>query len=419
MCRSWSVLLTLILALLLPGRAAAHTFTIVTADLLSEGDDLSLTLQVSIADVLVLVKSPLKTLDHAALAALMPTLRERLGAHVELLVDGKAVAGTCHGYIPDLLRPASAPPPEQQLPDRLPFLITWTLPAGANRVDLRIAVFEEAGLSGFVQAALHRGTRAQTRPVELGKPATFWLRAAPPAPARAEPAPPDPVIGAQPEPAPPAQEAAAEDEQPIASAGLGSWGLVVMGFHHVVAEGRAWWAFVTRLRLPEGFDHVLFVVSLYLLAPKPKPLLIQVTAFTVAHSATLALAMVGWALLPSRLVETLIALSIVVCALENVWWKEVKPWRWLVVFAFGLIHGLGFAGSFSQLQLSPGDILRPLLCLNIGVELGQLTVVAACAALTWWFREKVWYRKAITIPASLLIAAVGLWWTVERAFALG
>lgn len=395
----WLALLAL--ALLLPGRAVAHTFTIITADLLSDGDDLSLTLQVSIADVLVLVKSPLKTLDHAALAALMPTLRERLGAHVELLVDGKAVAGICHGYIPDLLRSASAPPPEQRLPDKLPFLITWTLPAGANRIDLRIAVFEEVGLSGFVQAALHRGTRSQTRPVELGRPATFWLREAPSAPVRAAASPNAPGAAVEATPMPPAAE---EDEQPIATASLGTWSLIVMGFRHIV---------------PEGLDHILFVVSLYLLAPKPKPLLIQVTAFTLAHSATLGLAMVGWALLPSRLVETLIALSIVVCALENVWWKEVKPWRWLVVFAFGLVHGLGFAGSFSQLQLSPGDVLRPLLCLNVGVEIGQLTVVAACAALTWWFREKAWYRKAITIPASLAIAAVGLWWTVERAFALG
>lgn len=400
----WPALLALILALLLPGRAAAHTFTVITADLLVDGDDVSLTIQLSIPDVLVLVKSTLTTLDHAALVALMPELRKRLGEHVELLADGKPVVGTCHGYIPDLLRSKSAPPPDARLPDKLAFLITWTLPAaaagepGTNRLDLRVAVFDEIGLSGFVQTTLHRGTKSQPRSAQLGRTATFWLRQEPFAA-------PVPVTAVDPGPGPVVQVSAAvnQDEQPIATSGLSTWDLLVMGFHHIV---------------PQGLDHILFVVSLYLLAPRLKPLLIQVTAFTLAHSATLGLAMVGWVLLPSRLVETLIALSIVVCALENVWWKEVKPWRWMLVFAFGLVHGLGFAGSFSQLQLSPGDILRPLLCLNVGVELGQITVVAGCAVLTWWFREKTWYRTAITVPASLTIAAIGLWWSVQRAFGL-
>ena len=90
----------------------------------------------------------------------------------------------------------------------------------------------------------------------------------------------------------------------------------------------------------------------------------------------------------------------------------------MLVFAFGLIHGLGFAGSFSQLQLAPGDTLRSLFFLNVGVECGQLSVVVGCVALTWWFREKSWYRTRITIPASVIIAVVGLWWSVQRAFGL-
>jgi hypothetical protein len=404
MRRRWWLLAALLAVLLLPGRATAHPFTVITGDLLLDGDDLSLTLQVSIADVLVLLGSSRTALDHDELVEQMPELRERLIAHLALLADGKPVAGACHGYIPDLLRSASAPAADPLLPDRLPFLVTWTLPAGTNRLDLTVELFEKTGFTGVLQATLHRGDLAKPRAVPLGRPVTFWLRQAPaetPAEAPVPLPPAGPVAG--PAALPGAAPAAPAEAAATPTSGLTTWDLLAMGFRHIV---------------PQGLDHILFVVSLYLLAPRLKPLLVQVTAFTLAHSATLGLAMLGWVLLPSRLVETLIALSIAVCALENVWWKEVKPWRWLLVFAFGLVHGLGFAGSFSQLQLSPGDFLRPLLCLNLGVELGQLTVVLACVALTWWLRERTWYRQRVTIPASLAIAAVGLWWSVQRAFAL-
>jgi len=173
-----------------------------------------------------------------------------------------------------------------------------------------------------------------------------------------------------------------------------------MGYRHIV---------------PEGLDHILFVVCLFLLSPKLKPLLIQVTAFTVAHSVTLGLAMTGLVLLPSRLVETIIALSIVVMAVENLFSREVKPWRWMLVFIFGLIHGLGFAGSFSQLQLSEGDVPRSLLLLNIGIELGQLTVIAVCAVLTCWMWRYAWYTRVVIMPISGGIAGLACWWAIERA----
>jgi hypothetical protein len=166
-------------------------------------------------------------------------------------------------------------------------------------------------------------------------------------------------------------------------------------------------------------DHILFVVGLFLLAPRLKPLLIQVTAFTVAHSITLGLCMADIVHLPSRLVETTIAASIAFVAIENICYKELKPWRWMVVFCFGLIHGLGFASALKELGLPPGHFFPALISFNVGVEAGQLTVIAVAAALTVWFWKKTWYRAAIVIPCSIVIAGIGLFWAGQRALGYG
>jgi hypothetical protein len=90
----------------------------------------------------------------------------------------------------------------------------------------------------------------------------------------------------------------------------------------------------------------------------------------------------------------------------------------MLVFLFGLVHGLGFAGSFSMLKLAPGDFTRSLVLLNVGIELGQLTVVAVAALLTCWLWQRPWYTRVVVIPASVAIALIASWWTIERAFAL-
>jgi hypothetical protein len=161
------------------------------------------------------------------------------------------------------------------------------------------------------------------------------------------------------------------------------------------------------------------VLGLFLLAPRLKPLLIQVTAFTIAHSITLGLCMADIVHLNSRVVETTIAASIAFVAIENICYKELKPWRWMVVFCFGLIHGLGFASALKELGLPKGNFFAALISFNVGVELGQLTVIAAAAALTVWFWAKPWYRKAIVIPGSAIIAAIGLFWAGQRALGYG
>lgn len=167
--------------------------------------------------------------------------------------------------------------------------------------------------------------------------------------------------------------------------------------------------------VPKGLDHILFVVGLFLLSPRLKLLLIQITSFTVAHSVTLALAMLGVISVPASIVEPLIAASIVFIAVENLMTSRLSPWRPFVVFGFGLLHGLGFAGVLTEIGLSPAHFVSGLIGFNVGVEAGQLAVVAACYALFGaWFSDKSWYRARVTMPMSLAIAAVAVWWFAER-----
>lgn len=167
--------------------------------------------------------------------------------------------------------------------------------------------------------------------------------------------------------------------------------------------------------LPLGLDHILFVVSLFLLSAKLKPLLWQSLTFTVAHSITLGLAMYNVITLPAAIVEPLIALSIMYVALENVFTGQLRRSRIAVVFLFGLIHGLGFAGALSSLGLPQNAYLTSLVMFNIGVELGQLTVILIAFFLIGkWFGHKPWYHKYVVIPLSLVIAVIALFWVVQR-----
>ncbi len=167
--------------------------------------------------------------------------------------------------------------------------------------------------------------------------------------------------------------------------------------------------------LPRGLDHVLFVLGIFLLCVQLRPVLWQVSAFTLAHTITLALTIYGVVSLPPRIVEPLIALSIVYVAVENVFTAKLHAWRPLVVFCFGLLHGMGFAGVLSEIGLPRSEFVPALLSFNAGVECGQLAVILVAFLLVGLpFRKKPWYRRRIVVPGSLLIAAVGLYWTVTR-----
>ena len=190
----------------------------------------------------------------------------------------------------------------------------------------------------------------------------------------------------------------------VASEGAGTVFLryVVSGFEHII---------------PKGLDHILFVLGLYFYALRVRPLLTQVTAFTLAHTVTLALASLGILAIPASIVEPLIAASIVYVAVENIFGGGSGWGRVAVVFAFGLLHGLGFASVLGDVGLSGDRFVVGLIGFNIGVELGQMAVIAVAFVLLGLpFGRRVWYRTAIVIPASSAIALVGTWWTIERVF---
>ncbi|MCB1791443.1 MAG: HupE/UreJ family protein [Gammaproteobacteria bacterium] len=167
--------------------------------------------------------------------------------------------------------------------------------------------------------------------------------------------------------------------------------------------------------IPKGLDHILFVLGLFLFSTRMRPLLWQVTMFTIAHSITLALAMTGVIELPARIVEPLIALSIAYVGVENVWHRSLHKSRLVLVFAFGLLHGLGFASVLSEFGMPGEAFATALIAFNVGVEFGQLCVIGGAFALVGlWFGRKPYYRARVVIPGSLMIAVIGLYWTWER-----
>ncbi len=169
--------------------------------------------------------------------------------------------------------------------------------------------------------------------------------------------------------------------------------------------------------LPKGLDHVLFVLGLYFLSLKLSVLLWQITSFTLAHTVTLTAAALGLVSVPATLVEPLIAASIVFVAVENLFSQRLSKWRPVVIFAFGLLHGLGFASVLSAFGLPQTQFIPALIGFNIGVELGQLSVIfIAFILLGYWFGKKQWFRTRVSIPASIFIALIGGWWFLERTF---
>lgn len=275
------------------------------------------------------------------------------------------------------------------LPVRLDFITRTRVPAGVHSVSVMfppamgdvITTFDRPDLEPF---AVPVGTAEISPPVEVRVSAAAEPTAAtPPGVASdrlAQAAPTTPLT------------------QPTANPSVfGHY--IVLGFKHI---------------LPRGLDHVLFVLGLFLLSPRLKPLLWQVTAFTLAHTITLALTVTGKLPSAPSVIEPLIAASIAFVAIENLITTKLHPWRPVLVFGFGLLHGMGFAGVLKDAGLPEGQLAEALIAFNVGVELGQLTVIAGALLLVGWARKKDWYRTRVTIPASVLIAAVAVYWTVQR-----
>lgn len=300
---------------------------------------------------------------YGPIAGLKPEVGQQFGKLLRSFVDGATVAFDGHSVQPELIM---APPDPDAPPDRVTLRLHGSIPGGAQtftwkntlNVGSYPLVLKNEGDESSVWQWLEAG--AASSPFALAKaviPPTRWE-----------------VVRLY----------------------------LKLGFTHIV---------------PEGPDHILFVLGIFLLSRRLKPILQQVTAFTVAHTLTLALSIYGVVRLPPSIVEPLIALSIVFVAVENILTPELRPSRIALVFCFGLLHGLGFAGVLSEMGLPRSEFLTALLSFNVGVECGQLTVIGVAFLLVGLpFRKQGWYRQRVVVPASCLIAAVGLYWSVQRVF---
>lgn len=192
-------------------------------------------------------------------------------------------------------------------------------------------------------------------------------------------------------------------------------GYIPVGFDHI---------------LPKGLDHILFVLGLFFLSVHLRPLVWQVTAFTLAHTVTLALGALGLVNVPGSIVEPLIAASIVYVAVENIFARGLTKWRPAVIFGFGLLHGLGFASVLGDFGLPEDQFIPALIGFNLGVEFGQLTVIALAFGLIWlgvlaarraaltgseeMVTEYPVMFRALSVTGSLIIALIGIYWVIER-----
>jgi hypothetical protein len=187
-----------------------------------------------------------------------------------------------------------------------------------------------------------------------------------------------------------------------------------------ISKGRVFWNYMLigyEHIIPLGFDHILFILCVFFLNTNIKQIIMQASMFTLAHSITLGLAMYGIINPPANIIEPLIAISIVFLAIENIYSTRVKPWRMVMVFLFGLVHGMGFAGALSGLGMPQYAFATALISFNVGVELGQITIILAMYFLVAkMFSHKIWYRRGIVIPSSIIIALVASYWTIERIF---
>lgn len=177
------------------------------------------------------------------------------------------------------------------------------------------------------------------------------------------------------------------------------WRYARLGFTHI---------------MPGGPDHMLFVLGLFLLVPRMKTVLWQITAFTIAHTVTLTLASLHLVNVGPRIVEPTIAATIAFIGVENLLTKRVHPWRIAVAFLFGLVHGLGVATAFNEAGFPTGQLVPSLGAFTLGVEGGHITVLAVAFAALGWCRDKPWYRSRVAVPLSILISLIALYWIIAR-----
>lgn len=186
-----------------------------------------------------------------------------------------------------------------------------------------------------------------------------------------------------------------------------------------ITQDPAWWEFV-KLGVEHiwtGYDHLMFLFALLIVCRSFRSIVTIISCFTVAHSLTLAVATLGWVSLPSRLVEPAIAASIVFVGVENLWRRGAEPrGRWALTFAFGLIHGFGFASVLTELGVGKGGsgIAMPVFTFNLGVELGQIAIAAVVLPIVWQLRKQEWFVRRGVAVLSVIVVVMGIYWLGER-----
>lgn len=387
------IVLPILFSSLLTFPVSAHTASLTRVDAQLTTNSLTLTFQLNQPDLLQFLNArtndAIVLMTEAEVRTLAPRIAEYVQTRIHFALDtNPPVRGVLSNWPPSPLVLTREERPGEVIPAPLPLTLRWDIPPTAKEMELSFSLFNTVGFAALFEVLFQRGKDVapvlqlvQSRQAMVIDLTAFQddTRAETPAAAAGKDAPP---------PAPVVRNTAAQ--------------FIELGFTHI---------------LPKGLDHILFVLGLFLLSPKLKPLLWQVTAFTLAHSLTLALAVLGIFALPGRVVEPIIALSIAVVAIENLFRTEVSPWRWVAVFGFGLIHGMGFAGVLSEIGLPREQLGMALLSFNVGVELGQLAVIALAFAATKWCENRAWYGPWVRRPACLIIALAGMVWTVERLLA--
>jgi hydrogenase/urease accessory protein HupE len=173
-----------------------------------------------------------------------------------------------------------------------------------------------------------------------------------------------------------------------------------VGFQHVI---------------PLGYDHILFIIALFLFNSHLKTAIIQCSLFTISHSLTLVLVALGILHFNVGIIESVIALSIFLVAFENLFSKQLHFYRLILIFIFGLVHGMGFANALAAIAIPQEQFITALLAFNCGVEVAQVFIIILCYyLLARPFSNKTWYKSTVVQPVSISIACIALFWSVER-----
>lgn len=385
MMRPVQVLSGVFLVLLLAATPAhAHTLITVTAEMVSDGDNLTITLNVSPMDIIACL-APKGQATYGLLRNVDPRLAAYLVEHVVLRVDGVPLSGRYGGYLPDLLAPTNRPADSDVLPEKMPFVLIWTLPHASQKITLSLTLFLEEGLPGISTLALNPGgtSKRQVAYVELGKAWTFPLH--PGSSPSMIPSPPDA----------PAQQAA---ETTISWSATQAYAL---GFRHA-------WCDVPF--------YLLLIVVILLRACEWRPWLWSMGVFALAQLVAFYAVSTDLLVLSRGVVAVLGCCTLVLAAIITMHPRTGTLSRLLLFAGAGTISALGLGVSVTQAVGLGAVPAATDIALTVGIASAELLVMGQVIGVTVWFWNRPWYRRWLVVPGSLMIAAAGTCWIIQRAW---